>query len=829
MASSNNNIINNNNNSNHHHLPIIMMGHTNPNSIQSQPQQQQPLLQATPSAHSLLDTTTTSPLFGFYQQQSSLPTTSQLQPSQSSHQQDQLFASFLLNHYLLLQQQREMHQQQQSQQNELSPNQLQQQAMINNMMLMMSMMNPIPNVISPSPNLPILDSQHYSQPPILQSVSSSSNTFVTNNNNNTLSSLQNGTSSDVPTTAISIPEPLYELYIKPILMSLQNCGLYSGSNQPQQQQQKLQETQQHENQLTSSSDHISNSGLLLSPVNMTSSDNQQQNELTITSPISFSVDDSNLRADHNNNQSMSEMNNVISQQALLESLLLEEGLASVVELLEDQSNINNNTNCNISNCDKDEEKKQEAHKHYDPKLNKKGLKKKRKYIKSGLYKKDKDGNFLFSSGDRARLAQINNPSNKQSEGELGHNEDFGPNEHQGFYMEDENSLIGSIESKNSGASSSGGEIGFGLSGSSSLMNSSQQIQSDKSMNRCGSFHDLLGIEDNFDGNEKHEFSNGAAASSSNSGIGAVNPFASPTQPNDEQLQQLGFERYFSDQLLHIENGDGMSGEETSQLKILVWAQWQLLSDAEKKKYIDLSLNGDMTETSYIASSQPQQSQLPIRRDSKNSMDDTTTTGSNMLLYPQPNATIASTLSNNNYNSKKRPSVNEYEDNDNGEHQDNASKRADLSNRVKKPISGYNSFVKSVFPTFQEQYPDVDKKQITKLIGQKWKSMSEEEKKPYLEIAKQAQPIVKKPLNAYNIYCKEKYSQFKAENPTLPPNEVSRMVAQSWKNASKQEKQTYFEMADQWKKDHGMQETSAANGHEGSSTDDLKPKTKKKKT
>ncbi|KAF0971519.1 hypothetical protein FDP41_010195 [Naegleria fowleri] len=342
------------------------------------------------------------------------------------------------------------------------------------------------------------------------------------------------------------------------------------------------------------------------------------------------------------------------------------------------------------------------------------------------------------------------------------------------------------------------------------MNSSQQIQSDKSMNRCGSFHDLLGIEDNFDGNENMNFLMVPQQVVATAELVQL-ILCFPTQPNDEQLQQLGFERYFSDQLLHIENGDGMSGEETSQLKILVWAQWQLLSDAEKKKYIDLSLNGDMTETSYIASSQPQQSQLPIRRDSKNSMDDTTTTGSNMLLYPQPNATIASTLSNNNYNSKKRPSVNEYEDNDNGEHQDNASKRADLSNRVKKPISGYNSFVKSVFPT--------SKVEVNERRGEK----------PYLEIAKQAQPIVKKPLNAYNIYCKEKYSQFKAENPTLPPNEVSRMVAQSWKNASKQEKQTYFEMADQWKKDHGMQETSAANGHEGSSTDDLKPKTKKKKT
>ena len=111
-------------------------------------------------------------------------------------------------------------------------------------------------------------------------------------------------------------------------------------------------------------------------------------------------------------------------------------------------------------------------------------------------------------------------------------------------------------------------------------------------------------------------------------------------------------------------------------------------------------------------------------------------------------------------------------------------------RVKRPLNAYNIFCKVHFPEFQEQYPDLTINQISKFIGEKWKSLSNDEKQPYIEKSKNSTPVLKKPLNAYNIFCKIHFLEFQQQHPNLTINQISKKVAEAWKSLSEEEKNSY---------------------------------------
>ncbi|EFC36526.1 predicted protein [Naegleria gruberi] len=553
--------------------------------------------------------------------------------------QEQLFSAFLHNYY---QYQRMMMEQQNL--HSLYSQQVNAQQMVSN---------------SPSS---IGTPQHHSQPPLLINSNSPSAS------NANPAGLFNPNIQPTGMTSVAIPEPLYELYIRPILHNLQQ-NLYKTNNDQM--------------------------GL---------------------------VTDSNFQQDNS-------------------AVFFDEQHLPPVDTMLLYSN-------HQLDADKEEEKNSpQPHKAYDPKKNKKGLKKKRKYIKSGLFKKDRDGNFLISINDRARLAQygLSMPKPEGDEGEVILN---GEDEHQ-FYEEEE---------EEDDQTQTNDTVNNTLPQDHNLMNSIN-------------IHDLLG------GHDAH---------------GLLEPQHEPINTKfSEEQSQMGFEWYFAEQFQNFPSANDFfqQEEEKSQMRIFVWAQWQLLHDSEKQHYIELALASQREMLQQVVASSSYSGGTPS--DSRN-------------LLSESESIIGVDETNIN-NKVEQPLVPPKDKEESEDEQINEESLKELdknvtANRVKKPLSGYNSFVKSVFPSFQEMYPNIDKKQITKLIGQKWKAMPEDEKQPYIEMARQAQPIVKKPLNAYNIYCKEKYSIFKEENPDLAPNEVSRMVASSWKKAKKEEKQKYYDLAEKWKQE-----------------------------
>ncbi|KAL9644837.1 hypothetical protein ABK040_005319 [Willaertia magna] len=278
--------------------------------------------------------------------------------------------------------------------------------------------------------------------------------------------------------------------------------------------------------------------------------------------------------------------------------------------------------------------------------NKKGIKKKRKYIKSGLYRKDKSGNFLFSSSDRSRLATL-------------------------------------IEKQ---------QVNVGSTGSSS--NVQDSTEENKPTDDC------IVMDD----------------------IDSVVPTVEEVCMSEEDKQ--GFELYCKEQTLQKDAPNNLT---------ILLEQWKALPNVEKERYIRPKIDNAVA----------------LEDDSMKNMD-------------------AISVADNGNNGKY--------------------------SRVKKPLNAYNIYCKIHFPDFQCMYPDLPTNQISKLIGEKWKSLTNEEKQPYIEKSKNSQPVVKKPLNSYNLYCKQNFDLFKKKYPDLSIHLLSKKVADSWKNLSEEEKRVYYDDA-----------------------------------
>ena len=63
-------------------------------------------------------------------------------------------------------------------------------------------------------------------------------------------------------------------------------------------------------------------------------------------------------------------------------------------------------------------------------------------------------------------------------------------------------------------------------------------------------------------------------------------------------------------------------------------------------------------------------------------------------------------------------------------------KAAKKNRVKKPMSSYMIFNKEQYTKIKEENPDMSLTEITKLVGAKWKEMSDEAKAPYVKKAEE---------------------------------------------------------------------------------------------
>ena len=120
------------------------------------------------------------------------------------------------------------------------------------------------------------------------------------------------------------------------------------------------------------------------------------------------------------------------------------------------------------------------------------------------------------------------------------------------------------------------------------------------------------------------------------------------------------------------------------------------------------------------------------------------------------------------------------------------------------------------------------KNFMQFANEKWKELSEKEKKKYVEYAeeekvkfekkKKKNPdkifnYPQKALSGFNIYIKEKTPDFKEENPDVTGNEIFRELSQQWNDLSDKQKAKYYKKAEKDKKRFlEQQEEFVTNGY-----------------
>jgi len=134
--------------------------------------------------------------------------------------------------------------------------------------------------------------------------------------------------------------------------------------------------------------------------------------------------------------------------------------------------------------------------------------------------------------------------------------------------------------------------------------------------------------------------------------------------------------------------------------------------------------------------------------------------------------------------------------------------------IKGALSAYLFYWMEAQPILKAEHPTVNHKDLAKLCGQNWKTLSLEEKQPFLDKAsadktryeseREAGVGVESKMAAgdgkpsrraaYVLYCKEHKAQLKRENPGLTPSEYRKMLSERWKGLGAEDKRGYTNRA-----------------------------------
>lgn len=143
-----------------------------------------------------------------------------------------------------------------------------------------------------------------------------------------------------------------------------------------------------------------------------------------------------------------------------------------------------------------------------------------------------------------------------------------------------------------------------------------------------------------------------------------------------------------------------------------------------------------------------------------------------------------------------------------------------SNKLKKNLSAYQFFCSSaeVRKSIKEENPDIKPKEVMGKIGERWKALTEEGKKPFIDQAAEDKKRYQEELaslppateeetssnkkksdkkdkkkatpNGYQVFSKEIRPSIRSENPSLSLGEQSKVISERWKALSDEEKTAY---------------------------------------
>jgi hypothetical protein len=120
-------------------------------------------------------------------------------------------------------------------------------------------------------------------------------------------------------------------------------------------------------------------------------------------------------------------------------------------------------------------------------------------------------------------------------------------------------------------------------------------------------------------------------------------------------------------------------------------------------------------------------------------------------------------------------------------------------RDKKAPTAYNLYYKEHFQQVKKDNPDTPMSELSSMVAEQWRMLSKNEQLAYYEKYRQnkgTQEKKKRPLNAYHLFCKEKFEQIKREMPDGDVASWSRVAGSMWKSLEREGQRVYYERATQ---------------------------------
>lgn len=126
-------------------------------------------------------------------------------------------------------------------------------------------------------------------------------------------------------------------------------------------------------------------------------------------------------------------------------------------------------------------------------------------------------------------------------------------------------------------------------------------------------------------------------------------------------------------------------------------------------------------------------------------------------------------------------------------------------KPKRPQSAYMFFSKAARNQVKDDFPDAKPSEIMKVLGERWKALSEEDKAMFNKLAMEdkqryatekpeKQTPLKKNVSAYVHFSNAIRGTLKESNPNLTFAEFSKLISEKWKNSTSDEKEIYTKLA-----------------------------------
>jgi hypothetical protein len=146
------------------------------------------------------------------------------------------------------------------------------------------------------------------------------------------------------------------------------------------------------------------------------------------------------------------------------------------------------------------------------------------------------------------------------------------------------------------------------------------------------------------------------------------------------------------------------------------------------------------------------------------------------------------------------------------------------NKPRGALTPYMCFSKQIRPVIQNENPGAGVTDIAKIIGAKWRALTDEEKEPFKVLAqkdrarynaqmkdyvptpgyddsgrarrrKQKDPNApKKPKSAYFLFAESRRAALREENPAAKISVIAKLTGEEWRGLTDEDKKPFFEEA-----------------------------------